>query len=187
MPWANRFQNYEAHLITPGQDGRRRASVGSAVRFSWTASTTGSPGPPPGTSPTSPTCTRRRSIPRSRCNTSTRAPGGTSRVEQATFRVKGPKGMETVTLPLYYTHHGPVVKFDKEKHRAWSVQPAQLRRRELHARPVRHHEGAQPRGVQSRRGEAIDAALEPALLGLDGHLLGAQRQRRPARPKISTG
>jgi acyl-homoserine lactone acylase PvdQ len=30
--------------------------------------------------------------------------------------------METVSLPLYYTHHGPVVKFDKESNRAWAVR-----------------------------------------------------------------
>ena len=44
------------------------------------------------------------------------------RVERETFRVKGPRGIESVTLPLYYTHHGPIVKFDREKHRAWSVK-----------------------------------------------------------------
>ena len=27
-----------------------------------------------------------------------------------------------VTLPLYYTHHGPIVKFDRKRHRAYSVK-----------------------------------------------------------------
>jgi acyl-homoserine lactone acylase PvdQ len=36
--------------------------------------------------------------------------------------VEGPAGMESITLPLYYTHHGPIVAFDKEKNRAWSVK-----------------------------------------------------------------
>jgi acyl-homoserine lactone acylase PvdQ len=36
--------------------------------------------------------------------------------------VKGPRGTESITLPLYYTNHGPIVKFDREKHRAWSVK-----------------------------------------------------------------
>jgi acyl-homoserine lactone acylase PvdQ len=44
------------------------------------------------------------------------------REEMATFRVKGPRGMEIVSLPLYYTHHGPIVRFDAERHRAWSVK-----------------------------------------------------------------
>ena len=39
-----------------------------------------------------------------------------------TFRIKGPQGLETLTLPCYYTHHGPIVKFDKEKHRAYAVK-----------------------------------------------------------------
>jgi acyl-homoserine lactone acylase PvdQ len=30
--------------------------------------------------------------------------------------------METLTLPCYYTHHGPIVKFDKEQHRAYAVK-----------------------------------------------------------------
>ena len=30
--------------------------------------------------------------------------------------------MESVTLPLYYTHHGPIVKFDRKRHRAYSVK-----------------------------------------------------------------
>ncbi len=44
------------------------------------------------------------------------------RVEHETFRVKGSKGVESVTLPLYYTHHGPIVRFEKERHRAYSVK-----------------------------------------------------------------
>ncbi len=27
-----------------------------------------------------------------------------------------------MTLPLYYTHHGPIVKFDRKRHRAYSVK-----------------------------------------------------------------
>ena len=44
------------------------------------------------------------------------------RVESATFKVKGPKGLESVVMPLYYTEHGPVVSFDKEHNRAYSVK-----------------------------------------------------------------
>jgi acyl-homoserine-lactone acylase len=58
MPWANRFQNYEAHLITPGKLNAGGISwFGSP--FFWMASTTRSPGRPPGTSPTWPMCTRK--------------------------------------------------------------------------------------------------------------------------------
>jgi len=43
-------------------------------------------------------------------------------VDYATFKVKGPKGTDSITLPLYYTLHGPVVSFDKERNRAYSVK-----------------------------------------------------------------
>jgi acyl-homoserine lactone acylase PvdQ len=44
------------------------------------------------------------------------------RVEHEVFRVKTAEGMKTLTLPLYYTHHGPIVKSDPQRQRAWAVK-----------------------------------------------------------------
>jgi acyl-homoserine lactone acylase PvdQ len=68
MPWDNRFQNYEAHLIVPGKLDVAE-SVGLAARFSWMASTIESRGPPRGIPLTFPTSISRRSIQMARCNT----------------------------------------------------------------------------------------------------------------------
>ncbi len=121
MPWANRFQNYEAHLITPGKlDAAGISWFGSPVfldglneRITWSATWN---------QPNISDVYEEKTNPEQPLQYLYEGAWREMRVEQATFRVKGPKGLETVTLPLYYTHHGPVVKFDKEKHRAWSVR-----------------------------------------------------------------
>jgi acyl-homoserine lactone acylase PvdQ len=121
MPWANRFQNYEAHLITPGKmDVAGISWFGSPVfldgfndRITWSATWN---------QPNISDVYEEQTNPAKPLQYRYEGAWRDMRVEQAMFRVKGPKGMETVTLPLYYTHHGPVVKFDKEKHRAWSVR-----------------------------------------------------------------
>ena len=121
MPWANRFQNYEAHLITPGKmDVAGISWFGSPVfldgfndRITWSATWN---------QPNISDVYEEKTNPDEPLQYRYEGAWRDMKVEQATFRVKGPKGMETVTLPLYYTHHGPVVKFDKEKHRAWSVR-----------------------------------------------------------------
>jgi acyl-homoserine lactone acylase PvdQ len=121
MPWANRFQNYEAHLITPGKmDVAGISWFGSPVfldgfndRITWSATWN---------QPNISDVYEEQTNPAKPLQYLYEGAWRDMRVEQATFRVKGPTGMETVTLPLHYTHHGPVVKFDKEKHRAWSVR-----------------------------------------------------------------
>ena len=75
-----------------------------------------------GTSRICRTCTRRRSTLTIIGSTGYDGAWREIRQELATFRVKGPNGIESVTLPLYYTHHGPVVKYDAERNRAWSVK-----------------------------------------------------------------
>jgi penicillin amidase len=121
MPWANRFQNYEAHLITPGKlDAAGISWFGSPFflmgfndKITWSATWN---------EPNMSDVYEEKINPDNSLQYLYDGQWRNIRVENETFRVKGPKGMETVTLPLYYTHHGPVVKFDKERHRAWSAK-----------------------------------------------------------------
>ena len=121
MPWANRFQNYEAHLITPGKLNAGGISwFGSPFfldgfndRITWSATWN---------QPNIADVYEEKLNPENPLQYLYEGRWREIRVEQETFRVKGPKGLEPVTLPLYYTHHGPVVKSDLERHRAWSVR-----------------------------------------------------------------
>ncbi|MGE5646985.1 MAG: penicillin acylase family protein [Acidobacteriota bacterium] len=120
MPWANRFQNYEAHLIAPGLDAGGISWFGSPFfldgfndRITWSATWN---------QPNMSDVYEEKTNPAKPLEYLYEGEWRPIRVEYATFRVKGPKGMETVTLPMYYTHHGPVVKVDRERNRAWSVK-----------------------------------------------------------------
>lgn len=121
MPWANHFQNYEAHLIVPGKlDAAGISWFGSPFflmgfndKITWSATWN---------QPNISDVYEEKINPD---NDLQYLYDGTWRMIEAgveTFRIKGPKGLESVTLPVYYTHHGPIVKFDKERHRAWSVK-----------------------------------------------------------------
>ena len=121
MPWANRFQNYEAHLITPGKLNAGGISwFGSPFfldgfndRITWSATWN---------QPNIADVYEEKLHPENPLQYLYEGQWRDIRVEHETFHVKGPKGLESVTLPLYYTHHGPVVKSDRERHRAWSVK-----------------------------------------------------------------
>jgi len=121
MPWANRFQNYEAHLITPGKlDAAGISWFGSPFfldgfndKITWSATWN---------EPNISDVYEEKINPENPLQYLYEGEWRAIRVENETFQVKGPKGLESVTLPLYYTHHGPIVKFDKERHRAWSVK-----------------------------------------------------------------
>ncbi len=121
MPWANRFQNYEAHLITPGKlDAAGISWFGSPFfldgfndKITWSATWN---------QPNMSDVYEEKINPENPLQYRYEDEWRSIRVENDSFRVKGPKGLETVTLPLYYTHHGPIVKFDRERHRAWSVK-----------------------------------------------------------------
>jgi acyl-homoserine-lactone acylase len=121
MPWANRFQNYEAHLIAPGTlDAAGISWFGSPVfldglndRITWSATWN---------QPNMSDVYEEKSNPNNQLQYLYEGKWLPIRVDRETFRVKGPNGLENVTLPLYYTHHGPIVRFDREKHRAWSVR-----------------------------------------------------------------
>ncbi len=121
MPWANRFQNYEAHLITPGKLNTGGISwFGSPFfldgfndRITWSATYN---------SPNISDIYEEKLNPQNHLQYLYEGQWKDVRVEQATFKVKSPQGSDSVTLPLYYTHHGPIVKFDKNRHRASSVK-----------------------------------------------------------------
>ena len=121
MPWANRFQNYEAHLITPGKMNAGGISwFGSPFfldgfndRITWSATWN---------EPNMADVYEEKLNPENHLEYLYDGKWRAIRMETETFRIKGPRGTESVTLPLYYTHHGPVVKIDKEKHRAFSVK-----------------------------------------------------------------
>jgi acyl-homoserine lactone acylase PvdQ len=121
MPWANRFQNYEAHLITPGKLNTGGISwFGSPFfldgfndKITWSATWN---------EPNMADVYIERINPANRLQYLYEGKWRDIRVEHETFRIKGPKGLESVTLPLYYTHHGPIVKFDEEKLHAYSIK-----------------------------------------------------------------
>ena len=121
MPWANRFQNYEAHLITPGKLNTAGISwFGSPFfldglndRITWSATWN---------SPNISDVYEEKLNPRNSRQYLYEGAWREIEVAYEAFRIKGPQGMETLTLPCYYTHHGPIVKFDKEKHRAYAVK-----------------------------------------------------------------
>jgi len=121
MPWANRFQNYEAHLITPGKlDAAGISWFGSPFfldglndHITWSATWN---------MPNISDVYEEKLNPANSLQYLYEGAWREIKVEYETFRIKGPKGMETLTLPCYYTHHGPIVKFDKEQHRAYAVK-----------------------------------------------------------------
>jgi len=121
MPWANRFQNYEAHLITPGElDAAGISWFGSPLflmgwndRITWSATWN---------EPNISDVYEERLNPKNAHEYLYEGKWLPIRVEYEEFRIKGEKGLETVTLPCYYTRHGPVVKYDPETHHAYSVR-----------------------------------------------------------------
>ncbi len=121
MPWANRFQNYEAHLMVPGKLNAGGISwfgspfflMGFNDKITWSATWN---------QPNMSDVYEEKVDPENPRRYAYDGGWREIREEMATFHVKGRLGMETVSLPLYYTHHGPVVKFDRERNRAWSVK-----------------------------------------------------------------
>ena len=121
MPWANRFQNYEAHLITPGKLNAAGISwFGSPFfldglndRITWSATWN---------QPNISDVYEEKLNPDNKLQYLYEGAWRDVKETYETFRIKGPKGLETLTLPCYYTHHGPIVKIDREQHRAFAVK-----------------------------------------------------------------
>ena len=121
MPWANRFQNYEAHLITPGElDAAGISWFGSPVflmgwndRITWSATWN---------EPNISDVYEERLNPESPRQYLYEGKWLPIQVEYEQFHIKGPRASETLTLPCYYTRHGPIVKYDPETGHAYSVR-----------------------------------------------------------------
>lgn len=121
MPWANRFQNYEAHLIAPGKLNAAGISwfgspfflMGFNNQATWSATWN---------YPNISDVYEEKINPHNPFQYLYDGEWRDIRVDYETFKIKGPRGMQSITLPCYYTHHGPVVKHDQEEHRAYSVK-----------------------------------------------------------------
>lgn len=121
MPWANRFQKYEAHLMTPGKLNVAGVSwfgspfflVGFSDKITWSATWN---------QPNIGDVYEEKLNPDGRLQYLYDGQWRDILADYETFSVKSHDGMQPVTLPLYYTHHGPIVRLDKERHRAYSVK-----------------------------------------------------------------
>jgi acyl-homoserine lactone acylase PvdQ len=121
MPWANRFQLYEAHLITPGQLNAGGVSwFGSPFfldgfndKITWSGTYN---------EPNIADVYVEVINPENRLEYRYEGQWRPVRVEHETFKVKSSNGMETVSLALYHTHHGPIVRFDPAAHLAYAVK-----------------------------------------------------------------
>ncbi len=121
MPWANRFQLYEAHLITSGKLNAGGVSwFGSPFfldgfndKITWSGTYN---------EPNIADVYVEAINPENHLEYRYEGHWRPVRVEPETFKFKGSNGMEIVMLPLYYTHHGPIVKFDYAAQRAYAVK-----------------------------------------------------------------
>jgi acyl-homoserine-lactone acylase len=121
MPWANRFQNYEAHLMTPGKLNAAGISwFGSPFfldgfndKITWSATWN---------FPNISDVYEEKINPRNPLQYRYEGEWRNIKVEVETFRIKGVRDMQSISLPCYYTHHGPIVKYDLERHRAYAVK-----------------------------------------------------------------
>ena len=121
MPWGGRFQNYEAHLLVPGKLNAGGMSwfgspfflMGFNDRITWSATWN---------QPNISDVYEEKINPENRMEYLYEGTWRPIRAEMAVFNVKGPNGMYSVSRPLYYTHHGPIVRFDQDRKTAWSVK-----------------------------------------------------------------
>jgi len=121
MPWANRFQNYEAHLMTPGKldvggiswFGSPFFLMGFNDKITWSATWN---------RPNISDVYIEKINPKNEREYLYEGQWKSIREERETFLVKTQSGMETVTLPLYYTHHGPIVRRDGPNNLAYAVK-----------------------------------------------------------------
>lgn len=121
MPWANRFQNYEAQLITPGKlDSAGISWFGSPFfldgfndRITWSATWN---------FPNISDVYEEKLNPKEPLEYLYDGKWRKMKLVRETFNVKGRSGMQRVILACYYTLHGPVVKIDMKNDRALSVK-----------------------------------------------------------------
>src|SRR5208283_3958616 len=101
MPWANRFQNYEAHLITPGKLNAGGISwFGSPFfldgfndKITWSATSN---------AVNTSDVYEEKINPQNSLQYLYEGEWRNVTVTYESFRIKGPKGLESLTLPCYY-------------------------------------------------------------------------------------
>jgi acyl-homoserine-lactone acylase len=121
MPWANRFQNYEAHVIVPGKlyaagiswFGSPFFLDGFNDRISWSATWN---------EPNMADVYEEQLNPTNSLQYRYEGKWLPVKLEHETARVKSDNGLKELTLSLYYTHHGPIVMYEPQNHRAYSVK-----------------------------------------------------------------
>ena len=121
MPWDNRFQNYEAHLIVPGKlDVGGISWFGSPFfldgfndRITWSATWN---------TPNISDVYIEKINPNGGMQYLFEGKWEPIRVANEDFNVRTATGMETISLPMYYTRHGPIVKFDRKTNTAYSIK-----------------------------------------------------------------
>lgn len=121
MPWSNRFQNYEAHLIVPGKlDAGGISWFGSPFflagfndHITWSITYN---------VPNISDVYEETLNPEDSLQYRYDGKWLPVKVEHETARIKTELGMETRALTFYYTHHGPIVQYDRDSHRAYSVK-----------------------------------------------------------------
>jgi acyl-homoserine lactone acylase PvdQ len=121
MPWSNHFQLYEAHLITPGKlDIAGAGWFGSPffltgfndrITFSVTWNR-----------PNIADVYEEKISAHHPLQYLYEGEWRNMKVEQATFRVRDGAVSRLETKNLYYTHHGPVVKFDERRRCAYALK-----------------------------------------------------------------
>lgn len=121
MPWDNRFQNYEAHLIVPGKlnvggiswFGSPFFLDGFNDRITWSATWN---------RPNISDVYIEKINPDNPMQYWFEGKWNPIRMEKETFSVRTAAGMEKITLPLYYSRHGPIVQFDRKINTAYSIK-----------------------------------------------------------------
>jgi acyl-homoserine lactone acylase PvdQ len=121
MPWSNQFQLYEAQLIVPGKLDVAGVSwfgspfflLGFNKTMTWSITWN---------QPNIADVYEEVINPADRLEYLYEGTWRKMRIEWAIFKIKSPNGMKTERMPLYYTHHGPVICFDVDNQRAYSVK-----------------------------------------------------------------
>jgi len=150
MPWANRCQNCSAHLLVPSKlnvggiswFGSPFFLEGFNERITWSATWN---------QPDISDVYEEKINPGNDLEYLYEGKWLPIHVEHAVFQVRGPNGMESVPLPLYYTHHGPIREDPPGAASRMVGEAAEFRRCELLAGTIRADEGPESRSQAAFR------------------------------------
>ena len=125
LPWSNQLQVYEAHLITPGKlnaagigwFGSPFFISGFNSRITWSATYN---------RPNLSDIYEEQLNPANSTEYLYEGAWQKMRETSASFRVlQADKSWKIVVLPMYYTRHGPVVRIDPRRHKAYAAKVPQ--------------------------------------------------------------